>query len=156
MARNLEFLPRAAIFLAGIAAGALVGSRRERVGMDPAATADLKRSLVGLEERLTQQEAANDSRFRAMESRLQEHDAKLANVPSTTQMVAAMEQLLAKAVSNFDEKLSKQADSIEGLRTTVSQTDNLLARVLESLDSLQTYTELADAPDDLLLREQAV
>jgi hypothetical protein len=152
MSRSIDLLPRVAIFLVGIAAGALTGARRERGGMDPAALKGLKDSLSGLENRLAVQETATANRFTQIEVRLDEHAAKLADVPSTTQIVAAMEQLLAKTMSSLDERLSTQAHSIEVLKTTVSQTDSLLERVLESLDSLQTYTDPAELTDDLLLQ----
>ncbi len=138
MPRSVDLLPRVAIFLAGIAAGALTGSRRARAGVDPATLKGHMDSQSGLENRLAAQETASANRFTQIEARLDEHATKLAGVPSTTQIVEAMEQLLAKTMSSLDERLSTQAHSIEVLKTTVSQTDSLLERVLESLDSLQT------------------
>jgi len=154
MPRTIDYLPRIAIFLAGIAAGALTSVRRERggAGMDPAALQDLKSSLANLETRLTAQDTATTARFAQVEVRLEEHSAKLAEVPSTAQIVAAMEQLLSKTMTSLDDRLSTQAHSIEVLKTTVSQTDSLLERVLESLDSLQTYTDPAELSDDVLAR----
>jgi hypothetical protein len=157
MARNIEYLPRIAIFLAGIAAGALTGMRRQRgAGMDPAAVQDLKNSLADLETRMAGRDSVTDKRFTQIEARLEEHSAKLSEVPSTAQIVAAMEQLLAKTMSSLDDRLTTQAHSIEVLKTTVSQTDSLLERVLESLDSLQTYTDPAELSDDMLLHRPAV
>ena len=158
MAREINYLPRIAIFLAGIAAGALTGARRERrgAGMSAAGLDELKSSLANLESRLTAQDSATAERFTKVEARLEEHSAKLAEVPSTAQIVAAMEQLLSKTMTSLDERLTTQAHSIEVLKTTVSQTDSLLERVLESLDSLQTYTEPADLSDDVLLSRPAV
>jgi uncharacterized coiled-coil protein SlyX len=158
MPRTIDYLPRIAIFLAGIAAGALTSVRRERggAGMDPAALQDLKSSLANLETRLTAQDTATTARFAQVEVRLEEHSAKLAEVPSTAQIVAAMEQLLSKTMTSLDDRLSTQAHSIEVLKTTVSQTDSLLERVLESLDSLQTYTDPAELSDDVLLARPAV
>jgi chromosome segregation ATPase len=157
MARDIDYLPRIAIFLAGIAAGAFTTARRERgSGMAPVALQELKSSLANLETRLTAQDTATAERFSKVESRLEEHAVKLAEVPSTTQIVAAMEQLLSKTMTSLDERLTTQAHSIEVLKTTVSQTDSLLERVLESLDSLQTYTDPADLSDDVLLSRPAV
>jgi len=156
MSRVLNSIPRVAIFLAGIAAGALTGSRRERGSAPDTTTAEIKKALAGLETRLTAQDAANVARFTQMEARLDEHAAKLADVPSTSQIVSAMEQLLAKTMGNLDERLTAQAHSIDVLKTTVSQTDSLLERVLESLDSLQTYTDPAELADDPLLARPAV
>jgi chromosome segregation ATPase len=92
--------------------------------------------------------AQAENRLDGVETRLDEHAAKLADVPSTSQIVAAMEQLLTKTMSSLDDRLSTQAHSIEVLKTTVSQTDSLLERVLESLDSLQTLTEPADFAEE--------
>lgn len=148
MSDLIKFVPRAALFLAGIAAGALTLSRREGPGMDAAAMADLKRSLAGMQDRLAQQESAQAERLDRIDARLdehaavlQEHSQRLADVPSTSQIVSAMEQLLQKTMASLDERLTTQAHSINVLNTTVAQTDSLLERVLESLDSLQTYGE---------------
>jgi chromosome segregation ATPase len=124
--------------------------------MDPAAIEELKNSLADLETRLAGRDSASDKRFTQIETRLEEHSVKLSQVPSTAQIVAAMEQLLAKTMSSLDDRLTTQAHSIEVLKTTVSQTDSLLERVLESLDSLQTYTDPAELSDDLLLHRPAV
>ncbi|MBZ5581351.1 MAG: hypothetical protein LAQ30_03950 [Acidobacteriia bacterium] len=156
MERVFKYAPRVAIFLAGIAAGALAGPRREHAGMDRGATDELKRSLAGLEKRLEAQESSSAARFAQVETRLEEHAARLAEVPSTAQIVAAMEQLLSKTMSSLDERLTGQAHSIEVLKTTVSQTDSLLERVLESLDSLQAYTDPAELAQDTLLKRHAM
>lgn len=153
MEKALNIIPRVAIFLAGVAAGALTLSRRERGGggVDPAVTSDLKNSISRVESRLAAQDSANANRFTQIEARLDEHAGKLAEVPSTAQIVTAMEQLLSKTMASLDDRLTTQAHSIEVLKTTVSQTDSLLERVLESLDSLQTYTDPAALGEDVFL-----
>jgi chromosome segregation ATPase len=158
MQKPFEYLPRIAIFLAGIAAGALTTARREPrgAGIDSSALQELKNSLAGLETRLKSQDEAAVTRFTQVEARLDEHAAKLAEVPSTAQIVAAMEQLLSKTMTSLDDRLTTQAHSIEVLKTTVSQTDSLLERVLESLDSLQSYTDPAELSEDALLSRAAV
>ena len=148
MPQVFRYIPRVAIFLAGVAAAAITLPRRERAGMDSAALDELKVSLAGLEARLQAREAADAARFAQVETRLEEHDDKLKDVPSTGQIVAAMEQLLSKTMASLDDRLTTQAHSIEVLQTTVSQTDSLLERVLESLDSLQTFTEPVDFAED--------
>jgi uncharacterized coiled-coil protein SlyX len=80
----------------------------------------------------------------------------LADIPSTAQIVAAMEQLLSKTMTSLDERLTTQAHSIEALKTTVTETDRLLERVLESLDSLQTYADPAELAGDSAGRRPAV
>jgi hypothetical protein len=151
MSRALSYVPRVALFLAGAAAAASILPRRERGGMDSAATDELKRSLAGLEARLEAREAADAARFAQVEIRLEEHAAKETDVPSTSQIVVAMEQILSRAMASLDDRLTTQAHSIDVLKTTVSQTDNLLERVLESLDSLQTFTSPVDFAEDPLL-----
>ncbi|MGD0500972.1 MAG: hypothetical protein ABSC23_21375 [Bryobacteraceae bacterium] len=151
MERVLKNIPRVAIFLVGVAAGALASGRRER-GEDRAA-GELKKSLAGLEGRLAAHESATASRLGQIEARVEEHAARLAEVPSTEQIVAAMEQLLARTMSSLDERLVTQAHSIDVLKTTVSQTDDLLERVLESIDALQTYPP--EAPRETPLQPSA-
>ena len=153
MSRVLNYVPRVAFFLAGVAAAAVTLPRRERAGMDSATAEDLKRSLAGLEARLQSREAADEARFARVEVRLEEHAARLADVPSTGQIVAAMEQLLSKTMASLDDRLTTQAHSIDVLKTTVAQTDSLLERVLESLDSLQTFTDPVDLAADPLLSQ---
>jgi uncharacterized coiled-coil protein SlyX len=156
MSRLVNYVPRLAVFVAGIVAGVLTASRREREGIGKAAEQDLKRSIADLESRLKAHESANATRFAQVETRLDEHAVKLADIPSTAQIVGAMEQLLSKTMTSLDERLSTQAHSIEALKTTVTQTDNLLERVLESLDSLQTYTDPAELARDSLAQRPTV
>jgi len=150
MSRVLIYIPRFAMFLAGVAAAAITLPKNER-GIDKPAIDDLKRSLADLEVRVAARQEADDARFSKVESCLEEHTAKLMDVPSTTQIVAAMEQLLVKTMSSLDDRLTTQAHSIEVLKATVSQTDSLLERVLESLDSLQAHSDSAELVEDQLL-----
>jgi len=156
MARAWNSIPRVAIFLAGVAAGVLTRSRREREGSSRREIQDLKQTLANLESRVAAQTTATAERFEQVQAHLTEHAAKLADVPSTSQIVTAMEQLLSKTMASLDERLSDQAHSIEVLKNTVSQTDGLLERVLESLDSLQSYSEPADFAAGSLLEKPTV
>ena len=156
MSRVVSHIPRVAIFVAGIVVGALTSSRRERGGIGPAAEPDLKGLIADLESRLKTHESANATRFAQVETRLDEHALKLADVPSTSQIVAAMEQLLSKTMTSLDERLTTQAHAIEALKATVTQTDSLLERVLESLDSLQTYADPAELVADSVAQRPAV
>ena len=155
MSKYLSLVPRTAIFLAGVAAGALTASRKQSTG-NGSDLRDLKASLSNLENRIAAQESANANRFTQIEARLDEHAGKLAEIPSTTQIVSAMEQLLARTMSTLDDRLSSQAHSIDLLKTTVSQTDGLLERVLESLDSLQNETESSEVAEELAIRRPSV
>jgi|KBSSwiStaDraftv2_1062776.scaffolds.fasta_scaffold113263_3 uncharacterized coiled-coil protein SlyX len=159
MRKDLSVLSEVGIFLAGaLAVGLLTGRRRAAPPATPAArTADeespaiaaLQRAVADMETRLAAQESTSAARFGHLEARLNE-------VPTTDQIVGAMEQLLARTMSSLDERLTTQAQSIEVLKGTVSQTDRLLERVLESLDSLQTYSEPLESTEDSLLHRKAV
>lgn len=156
MERTFRYVPRLAIFLAGIAAGAITLSRREPGAADLKAVDDLKRSVAGLEERLAAQESANANAHTEIDARLDAHDAKLADVPSVAQITTAIEQLLTKTMATLDDRLTNQAHSIDILKTTVSQTDSLLERVLESLDTLQTYGEPAAVASEASYQQPTV
>ncbi len=138
MARPLKHFPELAAFVAGVAAAALVAPRRRIAPSHSAEVDALSKTVASLEARLAERDSASSARFEKLESRLDEHAAKLAEIPSTGQIVSAMEQLLSKAMASLDSRLQDQAQTIDLLKTTVSQTDGLLERVLESLDSLQT------------------
>src|ERR1017187_465968 len=99
MSRVLNYVPRGAIFLAGVAAAAITLPRRRSGGMDSATAEELKRSLAGLEVRLQDRETADAARFAADAARLAADAARfakgetplewpaagLADVPSTSQ-----------------------------------------------------------------------
>jgi hypothetical protein len=151
MKRDIGIFPRVAIFLAGVAAGALSNLRSIGTADESRDTSELRKSLEALDGRVAAGEAATSEKFGQIEARLEEHSAKLAEMPSTAQIVGAMEQLLAKTMASLDDRLTTQAHSIDVLKTTVSQTDSLLERVLESLDSLQSFTDPTELAEDPLL-----
>ena len=148
----VRYGPRIAVFLAGVAAGAWKLTRKPGGAIDNEALNELRQAAAKLENRVIAQESATAERLTQIETRLDEHSAKLAEVPSTTQIVAAMELLLSKTMATLDERLTTQANSIEILKGTVSQTDSVLERILESLDSLQSFTENPPADDESLLQ----
>jgi uncharacterized membrane-anchored protein YhcB (DUF1043 family) len=124
---KFSLLPRAAILLAGVAVGAIATRRKSRSETE---AASLWRSMADLEARV-------EGRFQQVEQRVDEHQARLLEVPSSSKIVAAMQELLANAMNGLDQRLSDQVRSIEVLKTTVAQTDELLERVLESIYALQ-------------------
>jgi chromosome segregation ATPase len=155
MGRSIGILPGLAAFLAGVAAGVLTGGSRERSGGPvPSETSEVKAALALLEARISAQETVSATRFSQIEAKLEDHSVRLADMPSTSQIVSAMEQILAKTMSSLDERLNSQARSIDTLKTTVAQTDSLLERVLESLDSLQSFSDSAEFTEDTLLQKR--
>jgi len=150
MPRVITF-PRAAILLAGVAAGA--ASRLFQASGDKRQLDQLKKSVAGLESRIVSSQTAQEEKFNALEARLNEHEEKLKDVPTTGQIVSAMEELLSKTMAGLDQRLSAQAHSIEVLKTTVTQTDELLERVLESIDSLRQPEGGEDCDAELAVKE---
>ena len=139
------------MFLAGGAVVAIASSRR-RIAPEPDAVQDLKRAIAQLEAKLEARVSATEERLNRLESTVETHSSKLADIPSTSQIVAAMEQLLTKTMSSLDDRLTNQAQVIEVLKSTVSQTDSLLERVLESLDTLQGSMDAAESEESFLSR----
>ena len=150
MARSSKYAPRVAIFLAGVATAALATSRR-RKAIEPDAVRQLRGVIAQLEARLVARDSAAEERLSRVESTIEAHSAKLADVPSTSQIVAAMEQLLSRTMSSLDDRLTNQANAIEVLKDTVSQTDGLLERVLESLDALHGTVDSVESEGETLL-----
>src|SRR5579872_4346459 len=105
MEKAIHFVPRVAIFLAGVAAGALTLAKREGSSRgaepDPAIAKEIQESIARLEERVASQEKSGAARFSEIEARLDEHAGRLAEMPSTGQIVAAMEQLLSKTMASL-------------------------------------------------------
>jgi hypothetical protein len=154
MARPISILPQIAIFFAGVAAGALTSGVKKQGVASVSSIKDLQAGLAILESKLAAQELAYAERFKQMETRAEEHSTRLADVPSMTQIIGAMEQLLTKTMASLDNRLTAQAKSIDTLRSTVSQTDSLLGKVLESLDALQIPTDPTEAVGDPLFNRR--
>jgi uncharacterized coiled-coil protein SlyX len=127
-------IPRVAFLVTGFAVGAMARLMAPRSSPE---TALLKRSLADVEARLLQHESACQQKSELIEARLDDHETRLNDAPSTGQIVAAMEQLLGRTMQSLNQRLAAQAEAVDLLKTTVSQTDALLERVIGSLDSLR-------------------
>jgi uncharacterized coiled-coil protein SlyX len=154
MAKSIGPFPGLTLFLAGVATGILTGSAKRR-SASAAPDPRLKSEIDELKKRAAAQEAATVERFSRMEAKLDEHAARFADVPSTTQIASAMEKILARAMSSLDDRLNTQAHSIETLKNTVAQTDGLLERVLESLDALHPASPESGYREDMLGKRQS-
>ena len=121
---------RLAVLIGGFAAGAVM--RRLSGGAPvPQYVADR------LAREWRAQARAYEGRLSRLEALTSAHEARLKELPSTAQLLSAMDELLANALSGLEGRLTAQARSIETLQMTVAQTDELLERVLESLDLLR-------------------
>ena len=130
MLQETYAFPRLAFWVAGAAVGLLIRRTQPRAAAAP----ELKRSLENLAREMKLQEG----RLGRLEARVSGQEAKLREAPSTAQILSAMDDLLARALAGLDARLTAQAQSIETLQMTVRQTDELLERVLESLDLLRS------------------
>ena len=103
-----------------------------------AAVAALESSVAALATQYHGRLAEVEGRISNHEVRLGDHDAKLKEMPTLAQVVTTMEEMLSSTMSGLDHKLSEQVRSIEVLKTTVAQSDELMERVLDSIYSLQS------------------
>ena len=101
-------LQRLAVLIGGFAAGALVRRwpAHDSVGAS-------QRSVDRLSREWKAQARAHDYRLIRLEARSDAHEARLKEMPSTAQIVTAMDELLAKAMSGLEGRLTAQAQSIE-------------------------------------------
>jgi hypothetical protein len=145
-----RFIPKVSFFLAGAFVGMRLcariietGSGHARARAYAQALRELRRLVESLEARLVREESLSTDELRRLEARLEGLAMRIAETPSTSEIVAAVEKLLSRTVTRLDDSLSAQAHSIAMLKSTVSQTDALLERVLESIDSLELEGEPA-------------
>jgi|SRR5579864_179467 len=103
---------------------------------DPAETLT---AIASLEATVASLTTRYDDRLSHLETRVGNHEAKLKEVPTLAQVVTTMEEMLSNTMSGLDQKLSDQVRSIETLKTTVAQSDELMERVLDSIYSLQSH-----------------
>ena len=104
-----------------------------------AAIAALESSVASLTTRYDGRLAEVEGRIGGHDAKLGEHEAKLKEMPTLAQVVSTMEEMLSSTMSGLDNKLSEQVRSIEVLKTTVAQSDELMERVLDSIYSLQSH-----------------
>ena len=105
----------------------------------PSHSAETLAAVASLEATVASLTTRYDSRLGHLESRVGDHEAKLKELPTLAQVVSTMEEMLSSTMSGLDNKLSEQVRSIELLKTTVAQSDELMERVLDSIYSLQSH-----------------
>lgn len=102
-------------------------------------SAETLAAVAALESKMASLAARHDGRLAALETHVAGHDAKLKELPTLAQVVSTMEEMLSSTMSGLDQKLSDQVKSIDVLKTTVAQSDELMERVLDSIYSLQSH-----------------
>jgi ATP-dependent Clp protease ATP-binding subunit ClpA len=139
MPKQVNWISEVALFLAG---GLLAASvRRVRsplhcpcageTGQERPDVSEICTALCQLERRLTKEASTTDIRLAAIEARIEEHSAKLAEIPAIQQIVSAIEQTLTKAIAPIHERLSGQDQAMTSLKAAVGRSDRLIDRVLE-------------------------
>jgi hypothetical protein len=63
----------------------------------------LKRALGEVETRLAERDSTSREQMERIAARLDEHEARLNEVPSTGQIVAAMDELLSKTMQSLNQ-----------------------------------------------------
>jgi uncharacterized coiled-coil protein SlyX len=174
MLRMGKLVQRSALVLTGVSIGAALWKSRSNTSTSENAeplrrsVSDLEARLGSLENRSLQANQAKatsaetlsavtslqstvaslttryDNRLANLETRVSDHETKLKDVPTLTQVVSTMEEMLASTMQGLDERLSEQVHSIETLKTTVKQSDELMERVLDSIYSLQSHVANGD------------
>lgn len=114
-------------------------------------------AIEALRHELQQMEARFNARLDAVMDRVQKlEQAEPVAVPDTAPLEVAMEgirrqvselhDMVGEDFMNFEKALQSQATAIDSARTAMGQTDDLVERVVEALESLQaTVLETADA-----------
>lgn len=102
-------------------------------------SAETLQAVATLEATVASLATRYDGRISALETHVKDHETRLKEVPTLAQVVGTMEEMLSSTMSGLDQKLSDQVKSIEVLKTTVSQSDELMERVLDSIYSLQSH-----------------
>jgi len=105
----------------------------------PDKSAETLAAVASLEAKVSSLANRYEGRLTAIETHVAAHDAKLKELPTLAQVVSTMEEMLSSTMSGLDQKLSDQVKSIEVLKTTVAQSDELMERVLDSIYSLQSH-----------------
>jgi hypothetical protein len=139
MSKQVNWISEVALFLAGGLLAASVSRVRAPLplptaGEAPAEGPDLSEihSAVRKLERRVAEEASNGAlRLAAIETRLEEHSTKLAEIPPILQIVSAVEQTLMKAMAPLHERLTGQEQAITALKLAIGRSDRLIDRVLD-------------------------
>ena len=123
---------------------AALETTRHDAGDAPSHSAETLTAIASVEATVASLSARFDTRFTDLEARVSSHEAKLKELPTLAQVVTTVEEMLSSTMSGLDRKLAEQVQSIEVLKTTVAQSDELMERVLDSIYSLQSHMGESD------------
>jgi len=123
---------KAALILAGAGFG-LVRGLRLLEGLS-----DHSAELEALEERLD----GIQLQIAALHARDEQFQARLDSTATRDEFTAALDKGLERVQSGVEARFEEEARSVEALRAMVSQTDELLERVLDRLEALRNEAEM--------------
>jgi chromosome segregation ATPase len=133
-------------------AGNALNALREQIGALSGQMAEAERQAARLEEtqaalgerlvaRVEESLQAAEQRLAALEQASQSIAERLAlaeqNYQTLRDHAAALQESMAADLGDLNQKLHSQAGAIESARTAVSQTDDLVERIVEALELLQ-------------------
>jgi len=75
----------------------------------------------------------------------QQADARLNGTVTRTELSEALDRVFGKLEGELDERFDRQTRSVEALRVMVGQTDELLQKVLDGLESIGSDRDLAQS-----------
>ena len=154
MSKQINWISEVALFLAGglLAASVSRGRpplHRPTAGEAPVEGPDLSEigsALCKLGKRVAEEASASAVRFAAIETRLEEHSTKLAEIPPILQIVSAVEQTLTKAMAPLHERLTGQEQAITALKLSAGRSDRLIDRVLDLAKEAKEQTAGRQTP----------
>jgi len=124
---------RTLFVVAGAILGVILGKRSYL--RQPSLTSDHS-SWTELNGKVEELEHRFAVRLDAMDSRVAEHERRLNDMPPLSAILSATDETIARKLRGLDEKLAAQSLSIEALRATTAQMDDLLPKLLESVEAL--------------------
>ena len=139
MSKQVNWISEVALFVAGGLLAASVSRVRAPVHLPTAGEAptegpdlsEIRGAICKLQRRVAEEASTSAVRFAAIETRLEEHSTKLAEIPPILQIVSAVEQTLTKAMAPLHDRLTGQEQAITALKLVVGRSDRLIDRVLE-------------------------
>lgn len=124
--------------LEGRVAARLQASEKSMAEMQVAST-ELRGQLAAVNVRLT---AACDQQISTLEGLLEAAEARMARLEdgleAARKHIATLHDSVAEDFLGFEQGLTSQATAIQSARTAMAQTDSLVERVVEALESLQS------------------
>lgn len=143
LSKLLIAIPRLAVLFGGAAVGVIAAVWRSLEGGKTSAA-----RLPTAPKRATILYVALQTQIARLEDRVDRQDMQLRAIPSPEQIASAIDGVFERSSKALDERIAEQSRSIESLKAMVSQTDELLEKVLDSIYSLPEMSREPEAEPD--------